>query len=114
MLFSFPENLCLVTIQNDTQWSSFVYWTVEATIAAAELGIDSKSANYMPAVDSFGPLFSRMFKDTIASVGNYLELYERNLEPTLPLGGRNQMASLLRKDPLHYVPPGFSLQNELK
>lgn len=68
----------------------------------------SLTANKMPLVPLFGPQYPRMFQDAVGSVGNYLEVYHRNLDPILPLGGRNQIASLDYQTPQHYVPPGFS------
>jgi hypothetical protein len=63
-----------VTRQDDPNWSSFVYWIVEATFYAEENGIDRLSSNEMPTVALFGEAFTRMFRDAISFVGSYGEL----------------------------------------
>lgn len=95
---------------NDVQWSSFVYWTVAATFEAAELNIKAESANDMFETLAFGAEFQRMFRDAIDAEGNYLEMYQRNLETVLPLSGRNKIAPVDIPGPMHYVPPGFFIK----
>lgn len=102
------DNLALVTRQDDVQFSSFVYWTVTATIYASEQGITRSTANDMPDVNLFGDEFSKMFRDAIYFAGSYDEIYERNLGERLPAQrGRNAINSIKEPGPQLYVPPGF-------
>jgi len=99
------SNLCLVTRQDDLQWSSFVFWIVEATFYAEENGITMALSNDMPTVNLFGHDFQRMFRDVILSVGNYGEIYERNVQPFVPRSGLNLLYDGL--GPLHYPLTGL-------
>ena len=85
------ENLCLATRQVDPVWSAFVYWISAAIIQAEEHGITQGMSNFMPDVTVFGPDFSLIFQDAILAVGNYGEMYSRNLENAIPRSGRNQL-----------------------
>ncbi|MCB1246059.1 MAG: amino acid ABC transporter substrate-binding protein [Acidimicrobiia bacterium] len=84
--------------QNDSQWADIIDWTVYATFIADEL--DVTSANVGDMMDA-SPELSRLFGgegelqtamglsadaflNVIKSVGNYGEIYDRNL--TVPLG----------------------------
>ena len=84
--------------QNDSQWADVVNWTVYATIIASEKGINSSNASSVVGNDSFdaeaqrlmggeGELQSLMglsadaFQQVISQVGNYDEIYSRNLNP---------------------------------
>jgi len=93
----------LATRQNDGHWSAFVYWVVSCTFYAEEKGITKSRQNQMPIVESFGSEFARMFRDAILSVGNYGEMYSRNIEDVIPRNGRN----MLNFDPVG--PQHFSL-----
>jgi general L-amino acid transport system substrate-binding protein len=81
--------LSLMTPSDDVQWSAFVYWVVSATFHAEEETISRFNSNQMPEVNLFGPSFMRMFRDVILSVGNYGEIYFRNVESIEPRSGRN-------------------------
>jgi len=63
----------------------------------------------MPLVHSFGPDLQRMFRDSVYAVGNYGELYERNLASVLPRSGRNRLRALDEHGHLRYIPPGFGV-----
>ena len=67
----------------DADWSSFVYWVVEASVWAEENGITSNEFRLVPEVECFGPRFEWMFKGSILGRGNYAEIYTRNND-TLP------------------------------
>lgn len=79
----------LVTRQDDSQWSTFVYWCLIATIFAEEQAIDQRISNKMPVVNLFGDRFVQMFRDIVALDGNYGEIYDGALEATIPRAGRN-------------------------
>ncbi|CAB9523487.1 Putative amino-acid ABC transporter-binding protein YhdW [Seminavis robusta] len=101
------DNFCLATRQSDHDWSTFAYWIVAATVNAEENGITSMMFHSMPEVYVYGPAFRRMFRDSILAVGNYAELYERNLQSLFPRQGRNLLNSAPNNGPQHYLLPGF-------
>lgn len=100
------DPLALVTRQDDPQWSAFVASMVSATFYAEEMGIFQNDTSRMPETNLFGGLLSRMFRNGIDAVGNYGEIYERNLGSTIP----RQNLNLLNKSPFgpqHYPYPGI-------
>jgi len=101
------DNRCLVTRQDDAQFSSFVYWSVAVTVFAEERAITQATANDMPDVNIFGEDYRRMFRDAVFFAGNYGEVYERNLGTLLPERGRNTINSIESPGPQIYVPPGY-------
>ena len=103
-------SLCLGTTNKDPQWQSFVRWVVTATIIAEERGIQQEKAETMPTVGVFGADQETMFQSVIASIGNYGEIYNRNLERLVPRGGPNQLNRNPQdsiKGPPTYIPPGL-------
>ncbi|CAB9503210.1 extracellular solute-binding protein [Seminavis robusta] len=100
------ENCCLATASDDHDWSSFVYWIVEAITFAEEEGINSTTSIQMPEVLLYGPSMKRIFRDAILAVGSYAEIYERNLQTLIPRAGRNVLNPGLN-GPQHYVLPGI-------
>jgi general L-amino acid transport system substrate-binding protein len=102
-----------VVRQGDGQWANIVRWTVNALIAAEELGVTSANADQMKATSkdpetrrllgADGELGKLMGLDNawalnaIKAVGNYGEMYERNLGPkgpvTIPRDGLNRLWS---------------------
>lgn len=101
------QALALVTRQDDPQWSDFVYWVVAATFHAEENDITSQNFIEMPTVNLFGDGFTRMFRDTILAVGNYGEIYARNVESIFPRNGTNNMLNLNPPGPQLFPYPGF-------
>ena len=83
------NNSAMACRQDDFQWTGFVRWMTHATFYAEEEGITSESATDMPIVYLFGPEYKQCFRDVLRSIGNYAEIYERNLEPIIPRSGRN-------------------------
>jgi general L-amino acid transport system substrate-binding protein len=89
------EPLGPVVRENDSEWFDVVQWTVFATIAAEELGVNSGNVDAMMAgggeagrlLGAEGELQTAMglsaeaFANMIKAVGNYGEIYERNLGP---------------------------------
>lgn len=96
--------------QNDPQWARMVTWIISATIAAEELGITSENVDEMRET-STNPEVRRLLGvdenmgekmgvsqdwayNVIKQVGNYGEIYNRNLGPDTPLKldrGRNDL-----------------------
>ena len=99
------DPLALVTREDDTQFSAFVFWVVSIIFAAEEQGITQAEANRIPIVNLFGPGFMGMFRSAIAAVGNYGEIYARNAEKDMPRGGLNLVNRQL-SGPQHYPLPG--------
>lgn len=111
--FSFDENLCLATSQDDPQWASFVYWTAQSLVYAEEHDLEQYQSYEMPLVHAFGPGYVRIFRDTIHYAGNYGDLYASTVAPILPRQGRNRLN--LKEDkisPLVYIPPGFAVLDD--
>lgn len=100
------DPLGLVTRETDPTWSSFVNWVVISTMYAEEIGITQREGEKMPLQFLFGPLYTRVFRDVIQAVGNYAEMYERNIEPISSRGGLNTL-NQSPFGPQHYTNPGF-------
>lgn len=106
--------------QGDQQWSDIVRWTLFALINAEEMGITSKNVDQMmasknPAVQRFlgvsGDLGQHLglTKDwayrIVKHVGNYGELYDRNVGPDTALGLDRGINALWTNGGLIYAPP---------
>ena len=105
------EPLAPAVSDGDDQWADLVTWVIYATMEAEELGITSQNlsqyanssdpvvARFMGDEDSLGEALG-LEKDfaakVIKHVGNYQEIYDRNLGPNTPLKlerGQNQLWS---------------------
>lgn len=90
------EPLSPIVVGNDDRWRNVVSWVIYATFYAEELGINQK--NYTTFKDSKNPDISRFLGTTdslgieiglapdwttqiLKAVGNYSDIYERNLGP---------------------------------
>ena len=100
------DNLCLATVE-DHDWAAFVYWIVTATVYAEEEGISKSTSNRMPEVYVYGRELKRMFRDSILFVGNYGDIYNRNVQDFIPRSGRNMLNKGPHLTPQHYIMPGF-------
>ena len=111
------EPLGPVVADGDTAWAQAVEWSVMATVQAWEFGLDSGNIgsysgddpnilNFLGA-DGFDPgigLSSDFAVNVIQQVGNYQEIYERNIIPIgLLLDGTPN--DLWSNGGLMYVPP---------
>ncbi len=119
------EPLGPVAPLGDDQWFNVVKWVVYATIEAEELEIDS--SNVADLVESSeNPVVQRLLGVTpegtdpfesglglepdwvvtmIGAVGNYGEIYDRNLGPGTPFELERGLNSLWTDDGLLYAPP---------
>ncbi|MEA2114949.1 MAG: amino acid ABC transporter substrate-binding protein [Thermodesulfobacteriota bacterium] len=95
------EALSFAVRQNDSTWANVVKWTFAALVEAEELGITSKNIDEIrkntadPVVKRFLGLEGDLFKglglpadwtyQVIKQVGNYGEVYDRNLGPNTAL-----------------------------
>lgn len=114
------EPLATAVRQGDPQWKDLVYWTVMALIEAEDLGITSKNVDEM--LKSEDPNVQRFLGVTpgngqalgvdekwayniIKNVGNYGEVFERNLGPATPMKLERGLNKLYKHGGLMYSPP---------
>ena len=112
------EPLGPVVPHGDEAWFNVVKWVVFATIEAEERGITQD--NVADMVDSDNPIIARLLGadgdlglrlepdwvvDVISAVGNYGEIYERNLGPGTPFDLDRGPNSLWTEGGLLYAPP---------
>lgn len=86
------EPLSLVTRDDDVEWSDFVNWVLIGLLAAENQNITQAVAtnvvsNPTPSVDPS----EISFYDAVAAVGNYGEIYERNLGSLIPRAHVNML-----------------------
>jgi general L-amino acid transport system substrate-binding protein len=119
------EPLGPVAPLGDHVWFNVVKWVVFATIEAEELGITSENVQEM-AETSTNPVVLRLLGqpvpdtdpfesglgleadwviDVISAVGNYGEIYDRNLGPGTPFDLERGLNSLWTDGGLLYAPP---------
>jgi len=119
------EPLGPVAPLGDDEWFNVVKWVVYATIEAEELGLTSENVEEM-ASSSDNPVVQRLLGVTpegtdpfesglgleadwvvtmISQVGNYAEIYDRNLGPGTPIALERGLNSLWTDDGLLYAPP---------
>ena len=116
------EPLGPVVRQGDDQWADVVRWTLNALIAAEEFGIASTNVEKM-ARDTKNPEVRRLLGteelqgrsalglsktwaiDIISQVGNYGEIFDRNLGKDTPLGIARGLNSQWKDGGLMYAPP---------
>jgi general L-amino acid transport system substrate-binding protein len=95
------EPLGPVVRQGDDQWADIVRWTLNAMILGEELGITSKNVDAVRAQqskpeiarllngDGYGEMM-RVHDDwafqILRQVGNYAEVFDRNIGPNTPIG----------------------------
>jgi general L-amino acid transport system substrate-binding protein len=106
--------------QGDDQWLNIVKWTHFAMVDAEEDGVASSNVDAMKKSDSpeirrllgvegnFGAglgLASGWAYDVIKQVGNYGEVFDRNVGPSTPLGIARGLNALWSKGGLQYAPP---------
>ena len=113
------EPLGPVVRQGDDQWFNIVKWVLFAVINADELGVTSKNVDEMkksnnPSIKRLLGLEGEMGKDlglpadwaynAIKQVGNYDEMYERNVAP-LGLSRKGSVNDLWTRGGILYAPP---------
>ncbi len=107
--------------QGDEQWFNIVRWTLNALINAEELGVTAANVDEMKAksknaavqrlLGGTGSDGGGMGLDadwaarTIKSVGNYGEIFDRNLGPSTPLAINRGINALWNAGGLLYAPP---------
>lgn len=106
---------------DDEQWEKISRWVLNALIEAEELGVTSENTEEMMSSDN--PSVQRLLgagdnnygapigleadwaKKAIEAVGNYSEIYERNVGVDTPLGLDRGVNSLWTDGGLMYAPP---------
>lgn len=114
------EPLGPVVRQGDDQWFNVVKWTLFAQINAEELGVTSANAETMlksenPSVQRLlgasGDAGAKLGLDAkwaynaVSQVGNYGEMFDRNVGPDTPLQISRGLNALWSKGGLQYAPP---------
>ncbi|WP_232478519.1 amino acid ABC transporter substrate-binding protein [Roseomonas rosulenta] len=114
------EPLAPVVRHGDEQWTEVVRWTVFALIEAEELGVTSANAEAMLTSDNpairrllgamgdHGPMMgldARWAFNAIRQVGNYGEIFERNLGAGSPIGLARGVNDQWTRGGLMYAPP---------
>ncbi len=114
------EPLAPAVRHGDDQWYEIVNWAVNALVEAEELGITSKNVDEMlkssdPQIQRFLGVTPGMGKalgldekwayNIIKQVGNYGEVFERNVGPKTPLRLERGLNELWTKGGLMYAYP---------
>ena len=106
----------------DSEWGDIVRWTLNALIAAEELGITSANIEDLGAAAGDNPEINRMLgtegelgamigldaawaKNAIMAGGNYGELFERNIGENTPIGLARGLNAKWTEGGLIYSPP---------
>ena len=115
------EPLAPVVRHGDDPWYDIVNWTVMALLEAEELGITSKNVDEM--LESKDPKISRFlgvtpgmaeklgvpddkcFYNVIKQVGNYAEIFDRNVGPNTPLKLERGLNALWNNGGIQYPAP---------
>lgn len=114
------EPLGPVVRQGDDQWFNIVKWTLFVQINAEELGITQANVSEMKS--STNPEIQRLLGTTgdmgeklgvpadfgfriVQTVGNYGEMYNRNVGPDTPLGLDRGLNALWSNGGIMYAPP---------
>ena len=114
------EPLSPAVRHGDDQWFDIVNWTVMALIEAEEFGISSKNVDEMlkstdPQIQRFlgvSPGYGKALGldekwayNVIKQVGNYSEIFDRNVGPKTPLGLERGLNDLWTRGGLMYAIP---------
>ena len=114
------EPLGPATRHGDDLWSDIVTWVYYATVTAEELGVTSANVDEMKS--SKNPEVLRLLGvegnqgeelglsadwayQIIKQVGNYGEIFERNIGPSTPIGLERGLNALWTEGGLQYSPP---------
>ena len=115
------EPLGPVVRRGDEDWFSIVRWTLFAMLNAEEMGINSKNVDEKAAKPSnpdmahllgtegdFGKdlkLDNKWAYNIIKQVGNYSEIFERNVGSESPLKIKRGQNNLWNNGGIQYAPP---------
>jgi general L-amino acid transport system substrate-binding protein len=115
------EPLGPATRHGDDRWSDLVRWVLNTTIAAEELGITQANLEKLakgtntPEINrllgtegNLGAMIGldkRWAYNVIKAVGNYGEIFDRNIGPNTPIGLERGLNALWDQGGLLYSPP---------
>lgn len=114
------EPLSPAVKQGDDQWANIVRWSLFAMLNAEELGVSkanieqhkkSKNPNVARLLGQQGDFGERLglkrqwAHNIIKQVGNYAEIYDRNVGSKSPLNIERNKNKLWNQGGLHYAPP---------
>lgn len=116
------EPLGPVVQQGDDQWFNIVKWTLFALVNAEEMGVDSNNVDSLKGSADSNPGVKRLLGDEgdmgknlgleadfvhkiISQVGNYGEMFDRNVGANSPLKIPRGVNRLWTKGGIMYVPP---------
>ncbi|POM10949.1 amino acid ABC transporter substrate-binding protein [Pseudomonas sp. WP001] len=116
------EPLGAYVAQGDAVWRNIVTWTAYALITAEELGVDSDNVDKLHADKTASADVARLLGTdgnigkafsldsdwayrAIKQVGNYAQIYDRNLGPQTGLNFPREMNRLWKDGGLLYAPP---------
>jgi general L-amino acid transport system substrate-binding protein len=114
------EPLAPAVADGDSQWQDVVKWVIYTLIEAEELGLTQQNLDQQlksadPSIKRFLGIEGTLGKDMgltndfaarmIKHVGNYSEIYDRNLGPKTPLNLPRGQNRLWRDGGLMYAPP---------
>ncbi|WP_299649451.1 amino acid ABC transporter substrate-binding protein [uncultured Jannaschia sp.] len=106
----------------DSEWGDIVRWTYFALVAAEQYGVTQDNVEEMAAEAGDNPEVNRLLgtegelgamiglenswaKDAIAAVGNYGEIFSRNIGEDSPVGLERGLNALYTEGGLQYAPP---------
>lgn len=106
----------------DNEWADIARWTLNALIAAEELGVTSANVAELAAAPTNNPEINRLLgteselgamlgldaawaKNAIAAGGNYGELFEKNIGESTPIGLARGLNAKWTEGGLIYTPP---------
>jgi general L-amino acid transport system substrate-binding protein len=106
----------------DSEWGDIVRWTFYALVTAEELGITSANVAEMAAAAGANPEINRLLGtedeygtmmgldpnwavNAITAVGNYGEVFERNIGASTPIGLARGLNAQWTQGGLMYAPP---------
>ncbi len=116
------EPLGPVTRHGDDNWSDIIRWTKNALLAAEELGVTQANVDKLAAKAGNNPEINRLLGTegdlggmlgldkkwaarAIKAVGNYGEIFERNIGTKTPVGLERGLNALWTDGGLQYTPP---------
>ena len=99
-----------VVRKGDPDWTDVVRWVLFALVNAEEEGhSQAQFAKSKPSLGAIPPLSARLPADwydkVVSLVGNYSEIFERNLGKETPLGIERGANALWTQGGLLYAPP---------
>ncbi len=106
----------------DNEWGDIVMWTLNALVAAEELGVTSANVGELSATPTSNPEINRLLgtegelggmiglsndwaKNAIMANGNYGEIFEKNIGENTPIGLTRGLNAQWTNGGLLYSPP---------